>query len=349
MLPKRAPYHLKFREGAISRIFFAAEGFEDRTIAWPKELPQDTVFREGLVFRYVPEKKSRLEELLGTLQPRCTQKIRVVDFHRFEPARSELQLAVVLRDLLRGVSEVVVDISVMSKLMIMMLLYALRDFGGTLNIIYSEPVSYAPSEQDYLKYKDNLEGALTLPSYGVHQVVRTPALSSAIMQRHPSLVVAFTSFNEQLIRALLSNISPARFFLVNSVPPRLKWRAIAAQEIHRLVIEEYAYDNELEGGELKRRCSTLDYEETFTLLSNIYKNHCYTHRIIVAPTGSKMQAVAAALFKICCPDVHIEYPTPESFFIEGFSSPDIEGIHQITFSQFAPFVSGLGREYSLNG
>src|SRR5712692_1176676 len=146
MLPARAPYNSESKENAMSRIFFAAEGFEDRTIAWPEALPQDTIFREGGVFRYVPEKKSRLEELLAKLQPRCTQKIRVLDFHRFEPARSELQLTVELGDLLHGVSEVVIDISVMSKLMIMMLLYALRDFGGALKIIYSEPVSYAPSE-----------------------------------------------------------------------------------------------------------------------------------------------------------------------------------------------------------
>jgi len=170
------------------------------------------------------------------------------------------------------------------------------------------------------------------------------------MLRHPSLVLAFASFNEQLIRALLSTISPNRLFLVNSEPPRFPWRADATQEIHRKLIEEYPDDNPFDAvGRLARKSSTLDYIETFELLADVYRRQCYYNRIVVAPTGSKMQALGVALFKICCPDVHIEYPTPESFFIEGYSSIEIHRIHHVLFTNFASQIHAAAHSYGLNG
>lgn len=157
-----------------------------------------------------------------------------------------------------------------------MLVYGLKGLACNLRVIYTEPREYAPSKDEYEKYKGHLENAPTLPSYGVHQVVRTPGLASSVMLRHPSLVLAFASFNEQLIRALLSTISPNRLFLVNSEPPRFPWRADATQEIHRKLIEEYPDDNPFDAvGRLARKSSTLDYIETFELLADVYRRQCY--------------------------------------------------------------------------
>jgi len=84
------------------------------------------------------------------------------------------------------------------------------------------------------------------------------------MQRRPNVVVAFTSFNEQLIRALLSVINPTHLFLVNGVPPHLLWRGCAMQEICAGIINDYKEDNKLDDKkELIRKTSTLNYEEHF--------------------------------------------------------------------------------------
>lgn len=67
----------------------------------------------------------------------------------------------------------------------------------------------------------------------------------------------------------------------------------------------------------------------------------------LAPTGSKMQALAAGLFKVCAPEIHVEYPTPESFFIDGYSTPEIAGIHQVSFFNFSAFMRELAESRGL--
>jgi len=337
-------------EDSKRRLLFMAEGFEGRTTEWLQQLDHTPLFERVVVFKYVPEKQSRLTELLKEILPRTKSEPRLIDFHRFDPSRSELELAALLDGLLRDIDEVVIDISVMSKMLIMMLVFLLKDFPMDLRIIYTEPADYAPTRDAYEANKANLENALCLPTFGVHQVVRTPALSSAVMQRSPSLVIAFMSFNEQLIRALLSSINPSRLLMINGRPPRLKWREEATLFIHRNVVDEFAQDNELDAERhLKRTTSTLDYRETFDLLVKEFLENCYYNRIIVAPTGSKLQALAAGLFKICAPEVHVEYPTPESFFIEGYSSKKIAGIHHVCFPGFARFLKEVAESKGLNG
>ena len=332
------------------RLLFVAEGFEERTTVWLHGLDHVRYFERAVVFKYVPEKQSRLTELLEELVPRTKSEPLLLDFHRFDPSISELDLTQRLDGLLRNIDEIVIDISVMSKMLIMMLVFLLRKWRMDLRIIYTEPAYYAPTCAAYEANKTNLEKALCLPTFGVHQVVRTPALSSAVMQRSPSLVIAFMSFNEQLVRALLSSISPGRLLMINGRPPRLHWREKAMLFIHRNVVDEYTQDNELDADRnLKRTTSTLDYRETFDLLAKEFLENCYYYRIIVAPTGSKLQALGAGLFKICAPEIHIEYPTPESFFVEGYSSKEIAGVHQVWFRGFAGLMSDIAELNGLNG
>lgn len=120
-------------------------------------------------------------------------------------------------------------------------------------------------------------------------------------------------------------------------------------EIHNKIIKEYSKDNFVDDdGLLIRKTSTLNYIETFELLANIYRKHCVYRRIIIAPTGSKLQALACALFKNICPDIHIEYPTPESYYIEGYSSSKIINLFEIKFDNFSNSVKQIGEIYELN-
>ena len=50
-----------------------------------------------------------------------------------------------------------------------------------------------------------------------------------------------------------------------------------------------------------------------------------------------------------CPDIHIEYPTPESFFIAGFNSEKIRQIHQVSFDRFDLIVRECAQTYNLCG
>ena len=339
---------LPLSDQADSRVLLIAEGFEDRSLAWIRSLPPEILFKRTVIFKNLPIRKSRLSELVQEVKTRSIE-IQIVDFDRFDPVVSEYRIESMLAWTLESCIEVVIDISVMSKLLIMMLFVMLRSFPTRVRCIYSEAETYAPTEAEYKTFCLENSNNNPLPSQGVHDVIRTPLLSSSIMQTSPNLIIAFTSFNEQLIRALLSSISPANLLLINGAPPHLKWRRKATQDIHLSIIEEFKVDNQIVNGELERQSSTLDYRESFVLLSDIYRTYSFTRRLVLAPTGSKMQTVACALFKICCPDVHVEYPTPESFYVRGYSGEKVREIHQIEFQNFARDVAEIGFEYGLNG
>ena len=69
-----------------------------------------------------------------------------------------------------------------------------------------------------------------------------------------------------------------------------------------------------DGIEYLDRCvSTLNYVETIDLLIRLFWQLSGDHRILLAPAGSKMQAVGCYLVKRLHPDIHIEYPSPEGF------------------------------------
>ena len=62
-----------------------------------------------------------------------------------------------------------------------------------------------------------------------------------------------------------------------------------------------------------------------------------------------MQAVACALMKNCCEDIHIEYPTPESYYVDGYSSSDIKQIHQLVFDEYKIDIQNIATAYGLHG
>ena len=330
-------------------LLVCADGFEDRGLSFVQSI-RSKAFSTIFVLTYEPTRQSRLCELT-TACKKCSNSIpAVIKYDRFHPAVFEEEFPAKINATLDNIEEIIVDISVMSKLMILIILNTLRNYGGKVRIIYTEPIDYAPTKGKYEQHYQALRLAAGLPSYGVHDVVRTPLLTSVVMQRNPAIIVAFTSFNEQLIRALLSNFNPTHLFLINGVPPTLFWREEATQKMHANVLNDYRADNPVDAnGRLERRSSTLLYTETFFVLSEIYRKYCVTNRIVLAPTGSKMQALGCALLKLCCPDVHIEYPTPESFLMKGFSSPEIKCIHQVVFPNFRNFIGKLANESQLNG
>jgi len=320
-----------------NRLFVSAEGFEERSLAWIRSLDRSPVFSSVILCKYEPARSTRLDELLKEVRPLARNEPKILVFHRFAPAifEQELELAVQLE----RVDEVVVDISVMSKLLVMVVLWQLRKFNGSVRIVYTEPNSYHPSKNEYDSLANDLSNSEVFPSFGVHNVVRTPKLSSVLLQRSPILLCSFTSFNEQLIRALLASMNPSKLCLIGSAPPRLSWREKAAQSIHAKIISEFSHDNPIDSDDrLVRRASTLDYRGALSVVSDLYAQSYSQYRFVLAPTGSKMQAVGLSLLKMACPDIHIEFPTPKSFHFEGYSSKEIHKIHQVYFNSFEEVI-----------
>jgi hypothetical protein len=157
---------------------------------------------------------------------------------------------------------------------------------------------------------------------GLGGVVRSSRLSSVSLQGEPTALIAFMSMNEVLTQALIDCICPSRLFLINGRPPDHRWREQATAWIHDELRREWPLaDNPTasvgsEPPTPSRVTSTLDYTESVSVLLDLYWECSAEYRIVLAPTGSKMQAVACLIAKALHSDIHIEYPTPESFLRE---------------------------------
>lgn len=61
------------------------------------------------------------------------------------------------------------------------------------------------------------------------------------------------------------------------------------------------------------RTSTLDYRETLRLLLELYADHSAFDKLVVSPTGSKLQSVAVGIATAFLRDLQVVYPTPMKF------------------------------------
>lgn len=203
------------------------------------------------------------------------------------------------------------DISGMSRLLIVQVLRAIeRHEGGFQDwtIVYCEPESYDPSKAEFEATSTDSTvdlSSLMFISSGVFGVTVVPELSTVAMLGQPIHMVAFPSFNPKQLAAIISDIQASEYTLIHGLPPRPHnaWRTDA---IGRLNNFELAATTHI-------KTSTLDYSETLSALLVLYQQYAQTRRIVVAPTGSKMQTVAVGILRAFMGDVQIVYPTPRTF------------------------------------
>lgn len=302
-------------------IVIHAPGFEDRTMAVAEAVvPSSDAC--AILLDYLPfNQKNRLSDVREALLARGVEVADedILKYNRFEPGDFEIRLQA--RLLTHGARRAVIDISTMSKLEIMLVLNVCYELGLRVRVLYSEAHDYGPSKEEFerAKKKNEIHRPTLQVFTGVHGVVRVDSLASVAMQGQPSAALVFMSFNDVLTQILLNTVYPSRLFLINGRPPVHSWREEATAWIHDQVRREWEEDNPVQpavdGGVPmpKRVVSTLDYRETVSLLLQLYWELSANHRVLLAPAGSKLQAVGCYLVRALHPDIHIEYPSPEGF------------------------------------
>ncbi|ABN07844.1 hypothetical protein Mlab_1683 [Methanocorpusculum labreanum Z] len=338
-------------EKSIStRLLIISEGFESRSLSWITAQPKNSsLFNEAWVCKYEPSKKSKYQDMIQEVSCR-TNNVHTIEFNRFSPTIFEQKLNNHISQIDRF-DEIIIDITVMSKILIMILLCSLNRYNKKLTIIYSEPITWSPSLEKYNEEvskrnicdNDSILTYFGLSSVGVYDIVKTPKLSSIVMQNSPSILIAFLSFNEQLLTVLLNNTNPESIFLINTINERETWREEATIDIHKNIINTSPLYESIQNYKLT------DYIGVFEKIAKIYQENNYSNRIIISPTGCKLHAVACALMKNCCSDIHVEYPIPNSYIFEGYSSDEIYKIHQIVFNSYMDDMISIAEEYHLNG
>ena len=326
-----------------NRLFIGAYGFEERSLGWVNyQKEQGTLLNSALMIKYEnPKGKNLIDDHCRLLKALGISIPKDIPYNTLSPHNFESLILCELENKLSNVEEVIIDISAMTKLLILVCLCMLKNYSGIVRIVYAEAADYAPNQDEYEKSKNDMEMLAKFPSRNVESIIGTKCLSSIRMQGQPVTIIAFTSFNEQLVRHMLGTICPHRLLFINGRPQRkdYAWREIATQEIHKKLIDEYAIDNPINNkGLLENVVSTLDYRETACKIDEIYKDIGNYSRIICAATGSKMQTVGLFFSKIQHPDIHIEYPTPDSYFVKRLST-GVREIHEILIPNFSNFLN----------
>jgi hypothetical protein len=283
-------------------------GFEERAI----EALQRTCmagysdFALGLITYLPVYPQNRTDELRKIAQDAHLQITEFV-YNRENPSGIGEELKHFTRDF----AHVFVDISGMSRLLIVQTLVALLAewYHQAVTIIYGEAKEYPPTRAQFAQDRQSVDALV--PSYissGIFEVASTPELASVAMLGEAIRLMAFPSFDPAQLSNLIQELQPTYTELIHGVPPapKNKWRTQAIDELNQPTVNT-----------LQRRkdhmASTRDYRETLRILINVYGERSMFDRIVVAPTGSKMQAVAVGLFRSVLYDVQIVYPTPQTF------------------------------------
>ena len=297
------------------QIYILACGFEDRTSAFLEEaLANGSTNFRIIAIEYQPYfKENKKSDLLGLCQCAGIDPIWI-KYDRGNPAGIGDQVLSQIND----DSSLKIDISGMSKLLIVQLLvsFGRRSISyANCEIIYAEADQYPPSQKGFeskLSSASELESKSGLGpvfiSWGVQALAITPELTSPPMTGIPVRLIAFPSFNRVQLKHPVDELQPTHVDLIDGIPPQNinKWRINAIKKINDKTIRSIP-------NKKAHQTSTLHYQETLRQLLKLYVEHSAFDKLVISPTGSKMQSVAVGIVVAYLPGFQVVYPTPLSF------------------------------------
>ena len=283
-------------------------GFEDRA----EEALLRVVGASGAKLRialveYLPEnEENRAEKMLHLAQQAGHSVTRLV-YDRRRPGEGGRRI----KEFLAEFDRVVVDVSGMSRLLIVQIVVSvIRELRKSLTIIYSEAERYLPSQEEFGRDSERVRGvqSTSFLSSGIIEVAATAELSSTAMLGAPVRLIAFPSFDPAQLSNVVQEVQPAYTDVIHGVPyrPENRWRKEAIQLLNGGAIKHIA-------GARHLQASTMDYRETIRTIAEIYAEKGMLDRIVVSPTGSKMQAVAVGIVRAVLRDIQVVYPIPQKF------------------------------------
>lgn len=307
-------------------------GFEDRSVAILEAAASEGVSFNVLLINYEPFNAGNKSEAIRLLCHTAGIRISELTYNRQEPAG----FGTILTEKIRAsCARIFIDISGMSRLLIVQILVALRKHHERLDkcfVAYSEAQSYPPNEEEAALKISKLEAdpsfSIFFLSSGVYEITLVPELSSYAPAGVQTRLIAFPSLDAHQLTALRAELQPSRLSLIEGNPPsgHNQWRKRIIAEINRL--------DDIPNAE-KCPASTLNYQETLACLLKIYEDHGLYERLLISPTGSKMQAVAVGLLRSFLDDVQIIYPTPHDFLRPESYTVGIGQMHLLSLEPFS--------------
>lgn len=311
-------------------------GFEKRALAVLKNAAaNNTPFNVALVLYEPFVEQNKAEEIRKICQNRGI-RIEELSYNREEPAGFG---SILVETLPPSGGRIFIDISGMSRLLIVQTLVALKRRSGEFSncfIAYVEAQDYPPTqkeaEESLAQSSSDPAFSIVFLSSGVFGVTLVPELSSCAPAGVYTRLIAFPSLDAHQLTALRAELQPSRLSFIEGVPPapHNEWRLKAIAEVNRL-------DEIQNGGQSVEKCrtSTLDYRETLACLLDLYVKHSIYERLLISPTGSKMQAVAVGILRSFLEDIQIVYPTPQDFLKPERYTHGVGEMHLLALESFS--------------
>ena len=285
-------------------VLIACNGFEERSVeVVSKAAPMEGAPVRLVLVDYLPAyDENRKSEMLDHAK-RLHSKIEGVVYDRRNPAG----IGQTIVDLCGDADGYLVDISGMSRLLIVQMLVALLETGRSVTVLYAEAEDYQPSLEEYKKGALSGEHQPSYISSGLWDIAATPELGSVAMLGEAIRLIAFPSFDPSHLINLVQELQPTYTDILEGLPPRKRnaWRKSAIAELNELSTRGLSVE--------RFDVSTLDYRETIRAVLDIYAKRSMFDRLVLSPTGSKMQAVAIGVLRAVLDDLQIVYPTPQYF------------------------------------
>lgn len=205
------------------------------------------------------------------------------------------------------------DVSVAANRAVLKAMACLIQSHAKLIILYSEADKYYPTQED-IKSSDD---ASYRTEDGVDHIEDSNDYPGAFLDNAPDHVVIFPSFRKERSIAVAQYVDPA---FGESGKDNATWMiGIPSREEDQWRVQHMIDVNGLSDSNTSFHVSTFYYKEAIASLEAVYLAKVGTHRISIASTGSKMQALGVSLFCYCRPDVKVIYAVPRTYNAKRYS------------------------------
>ena len=290
-------------------VLILAAGFEERALACLRKIRASSSKISVIILTYSPEISENLFFNACSFCREQNYDYKTIQYNRSIPdTLNAMANSSIIRNC-RG--RIFLDISAMSRLLIVQILYTLREHLRHIRVLYTEPESYSPTFTEFEEeMKKTEEACIEFPMFissGVADIFFPSEFSTSALQGQPLRLIVFPSFNPYQLRSVINELQPSFLDIINGIPPgnNNTWRTNAILRLNK--IESIRQQKNL------HYTSTFDYRETLNLLIQIYQRENVFDQITIVPTGSKLQSLAVAIFRLFMEDIRIAYPLPQKF------------------------------------
>ncbi len=289
-------------------LFIVCAGFEKRTVNVIENYIRLHGCGEAVIIKYLPGVEDHYDHIIYTLNQHNIKYTTIV-YNRFAPFDFTSDIKYVFDRC--DYNHVFVDISAMSKFLIVQTIYSLAHLRGLngVELLYSK---YPDKGQSMKVFEEGFSPHYV--SVDVSTLIATPQLSTITLEDLPTRLIAFYSKNSRQITALDLELQPCFTHLVLE---SLHEKQIPSSQTIKF--------HPVSGG----------YAKTMEFLILNYQEFNVFYNVFIAPIGTKSQAVAVALLKVFLDDIQIVYPVPMVF--NANEEPKSVGVLSLDLSSFSQF------------